>query len=179
MSTSVSLLAEKAKRPKSFSQIQCDFCGKKFAYAKRLNSHIMKEVECKAHYETNQVELPIVGKERKRRKVEDPGATLEENEKVDAADVDIEDMDKDSEEENQEEEILEAGGEEKEGLDETDNNMEEDFNLEEEEEKEEEKEEEEEEEHRGGGTTEVEAAPEQPHSSLPCKLGRVGKCGHT
>ena len=39
--------------------------------------------------------------------------------------------------------------------------------------------EEEEEEHRGGGTTEVEAAPEQPRSSLPCKLGRVGKCGHT
>ena len=52
--------------------------------------------------------------------------------------------------------------------------------AEEEEEKEEEKEkEEEEEEHRGGGTTEVEAAPEQPRSSLPCKLGRVGKCGHT
>ena len=50
--------------------------------------------------------------------------------------------------------------------------------AEEEEEKEEEKEkEEEEEEHRGGGTTEVEAAPEQPRSSLPCKLGRVGKCG--
>ena len=51
--------------------------------------------------------------------------------------------------------------------------------AEEEEEKEEEKEEEEEEEHRGGGTTEVEAAPEQPRSSLPCKFGRVGKCGHT
>ena len=50
---------------------------------------------------------------------------------------------------------------------------------EEEEEKEEEKEEEEEEEHRGGGTTEVEAAPEQPHSSLPCKFGRVEKCGRT
>ena len=31
----------------------------------------------------------------------------------------------------------------------------------------------------GGGTTEAEAAPEQPRSSLPCKLGRVGKCGRT
>ena len=39
--------------------------------------------------------------------------------------------------------------------------------VEAEEEKEEEKEEEEEEEQRGGGTTEAEAAPEQPRSSLP------------
>ena len=38
------------------------------------------------------------GRAEKRRKVENSGATLEENERAEAADVDMEDMDKDDEE---------------------------------------------------------------------------------
>ena len=109
----------------------------------------MKQVECKMHYETNKVELPV-SRERKRRKVvpnnEDSGATLEENEGseiVDEVDVDMEadDMDNDSEEEDDggDQQTLEAGSD-KEKPTPVDGTG---FNLEEEEEEVEEEEEEE------------------------------------
>ena len=107
MSTSVTLLAQKAKRPKSFSQIDCNLCGKKFVYIKRLIGHIGKEAECKKHYDINRIELPVA-RERKRRKVatnEESEATLEENDEEEKVDDGI------SEEENNDgDEMFEAGG---------------------------------------------------------------------
>ena len=69
---------------KLLSQIECNCCGKKFAYAKRLSDHIGKKTDCRRHYEEKQIELPKT-KERKRRNseladIDHPVATLQENE---------------------------------------------------------------------------------------------------
>ena len=69
--------------------------------------------------------------ERKRRKVDDSGATFEENKKVDAAGVGRKDMDKGSEEENHDEEISEVGEGDNEETPLTGFKMGEDSNLEE------------------------------------------------
>ena len=53
MSTTDSLLPQKAKRMKLLSQIECNCCEKKFAYAKRLSDHIGKKTDCRKHYEEN------------------------------------------------------------------------------------------------------------------------------
>ena len=69
---------------KLLSQIECNCCEKKFAYAKRLSDHIGKQTDCRRHYEEKQIELPKT-KERKRRNseladIDHPVATLQENE---------------------------------------------------------------------------------------------------